>query len=58
MAQMLRNLPAMLKTQVRSLGQEAPGEGNGNPLPCSCLIPWLEEPGGLQSMRSQRFGHN
>ena len=34
----------------------APGGGNGNPLQYSCLkkIPWTEEPGGLQSMGSQR----
>ena len=31
----------------------SPGEGNGNP-----VIPWREEPGGLQSMGSQRVGHN
>ena len=31
------------------------GEGNDNPLQYSCLkIPWMEEPGGLQSMGSQR----
>ena len=31
------------------------GEGNGYPLQCSCLEnPWTEEPGGLQSMDSQR----
>ena len=36
-----------------------PGEGNGNPLQYSCLeTPWTEEPGGLQSMESQRFGHD
>ena len=36
-----------------------PGEGNGNPLQYSCLeIPWTEEPGGLQSMGSQRVGHD
>ena len=30
------------------------GEGNGNPLQCSCLEnPWTVEPGGLPSMRSQ-----
>ena len=31
-----------------------PGEGNGNPLQCSCLgkIPWTGEPGGLQPMGS------
>ena len=35
-----------------------PGEENGNPLQDSCWrIPWTEEPGGLQSMASQRVGH-
>ena len=35
---MAKNLPAMQKTQVRSLGWEDPLEkGNGNPLQCSCL---------------------
>ena len=34
----------------------SPGEGNGYPLQYSCLrIPWTEEPGGLQSMRSQEL---
>ena len=32
------------------------GEGNGNPL--VCRIPWMEGPGGLQSMGWQRVGHN
>ena len=37
----------------------SPGEGNGNPLQYSCLeIPWMEEPGRLQSMGSQRVGHD
>ena len=36
-----------------------PGVGNGNPFQCSCLkIPWTEEPDGLQSMGSQRVGHD
>ena len=35
-AQMVKNLPAMQETQVRSLGR-FPGEGNGNPLQYSCL---------------------
>ena len=36
-----------------------PGEGNGNPLQYSCLeIPRAEEPGRLQSMGSQRVGHD
>ena len=37
------------------------GEGNGNPTHSSLLawrIPWTEEPGGLQSMGSQRVGHD
>ena len=36
-----------------------PGEGNGNPLQHSCLeIPWMEEPGRLRSMGSQRVRHD
>ena len=35
------------------------GEGNGNPLQYSCLeIPCIEEPGRLQSIGSQRVGHD
>ena len=35
------------------------GEGNGNPLQCSCLeSPRDGEPGGLPSMGSHRVGHN
>ena len=60
MAQTVKNLPAVQKTGIPSLGQEdSPGEGNGNPLQNSCLEnPWTEEPGGQQSMASQRVGHN
>ena len=37
----------------------SPGGGNGNPLQYYCLeIPWMEEPGGLQSIGSQRVGHD
>ena len=37
-AQLVKNLPAVQETWVRSLGQEdSPGEGNGNPLQYSCL---------------------
>ena len=37
----------------------SPGEGNGNPLQYSCLgNPWTEETGRLQSMGSQRVGHD
>ena len=35
---MVKNMPAMQETQVRSLGQEDPlDKGNGNPLQYSCL---------------------
>ena len=35
---MIKNLPTMQETQVRSLGQEdSPGGGHGNPLQYSCL---------------------
>ena len=56
MAQMVKNLPAMLET----LGWEDPLE-KGKPTHSSILawrIPWTEEPGGLQSMGSQRVGHD
>ena len=37
-AQMVKHLPAMQETWVRSLGwEDSPGEGNGNPLQHSCL---------------------
>ena len=37
----------------------SPGEGNSNPLQYYCLEnPWTEEPGRLQSMGSQRVGHD
>ena len=37
----------------------SPGEGNGNPFQYSSWrIPWTEEPGDLQSMGSQRVGHD
>ena len=38
----------------------SPGEGNGNPLQYSCLENYMdrEDPGRLQSVRSQRVGHN
>ena len=53
-------MPAMEGMWVQSLGREdAPGEGNGNPLQYSCLgNPWTEEPGGLESTGSQRVSHD
>ena len=39
--------------------ERSSGEGNGNPLQYSCLeIPWMEEPGRLQSLGSQRVRHD
>ena len=57
---MVKNLPAMQETRVRSLGREDPLE-KGMATHSSILawrIPWAEEPCGLQSMGSQRVGHN
>ena len=53
-------MPTVRKTQVQSLGQgRSPGEGNGNPLQYSCLEnPQDGGAGRLQSMRSQRVGHD
>ena len=51
MAQMVKNLPSVQETQVRSLGREDPVQ-KGMTTHCSilaCRIPWAEEPGGLQS---------
>ena len=50
----------MLDTQVRSLGQENPLEMEmaTHSSILAWIIPWTEEPGGLQSMGSQRVGHN
>ena len=60
LAQMVRSLPAMRETWVRSLGWEDPLE-EGMATISNILawrIPWTEEPGGLQSMASQRAGHD
>ena len=57
---MVKNLPAMQKARVRSLGQEDPLE-KGMTTHSSILAlkkPWTEESGGLQSMRLQRIGHD
>ena len=60
-AQMVKKyLPAMQKTLVQSLGWEDLLE-KGTAAYSSILAwrnPWTMEPGGLQSMGSQRAGHN
>ena len=56
MAQMVKNLPPLQKTQIQSLGQEDLLE-KGVATHSSILawrIPWTEEPGGLESMGSQK----
>ena len=59
-AQMVKNLPPMQETQVLSLSQEDALEKematHSGSLAWS--IPWTKEPGGLQSMGSQKVGHN
>ena len=57
---MVKNLPAIQETWVQFLGQEDPLE-KGMATHSSIFawrILWIEEPGGLQSMGSQRVGHN
>ena len=57
---MVKNLPAMQETWVRSLGQEDP-LGKEMATHSSILawrILWAEEPGRLQSTGSQRIGHD
>ena len=58
--QSIKNLPAMLETWVWSLGSEDALE-KGKVAHYSILtwrIPWTEEPDRLESMGSQRVGHN
>ena len=60
MAQTVKHLSAMLETRVQSLGQEDPLEKEmaTHSSILAWRIPWTEEPGRLQSMGSQRVGHN
>ena len=57
---MVRNPPAKQEMQVQSLGLEDPLEEEmaTHSSILARKIPWTEEPGGLQSMWSQRVGHN
>ena len=56
-AQIVKHLPAMQETQVRSVGQEDPLEKEmaTHSSILAWKIPWTEEPGGLQSMGSQNW---
>ena len=59
-AQMVKRLPTMQETQVRSLGQEDPleKEMETHSSILAWKIPRIEEPGRLQAMESQRVGHD
>ena len=57
---MIKHLPTMQETRVRSLVQEDPLEkemGTHSSI-LACGIPWAEKPGRLQSMGSQRVGQD
>ena len=57
---MVKNLPVMQETWVQTLGWEDSLE-KGMATYSRVLawrIPWIEKPGGLQSLGSQRVGHD
>ena len=56
----VKNPPAIQETRVQSLGQEDPLEKRmaTHSSILAWSISWTEEPGGLQSMLSQRVGHD
>ena len=60
MAQTGKRLPAVQETWVRSLGLEDPLEKEvaTHSSTLAWKTPWMEEPAGLQSMGSQRVGHD
>jgi len=57
---MVKHVPTMQETQVQSLGWEDPLEKEMATHSSILVwkIPWMEEPGRLQSMGSQRVGHD
>ena len=59
-AQMVKHLPTIRETWVQSLGREVPLEKKMaiHSSILACKIPWTEEPGRLQSVGSQRVGHD
>ena len=60
MAQAIKYSPGVQETWVQSLGQEDPLEKEmaTHSSILAWRIPWKEEPGGLESMGSQKVGHN
>ena len=59
-AQMVKRLPTMRETQVQSLGREDLLEQEMATYSSilAWKAPWTEKPGSLQSMGSQRVGHD
>ena len=57
---MVKSLPVMWETQVQSLGQKDPLEKEltTHSSFLAWRIPWTDDPGGLESMESQRVGHD
>ena len=60
MAQTVKYLSTIQETQVQSLGREDPLEKEmaTHSSTIAWKIPWMEEPGGLQSMGSLRVGYD
>ena len=60
MAQMIKHLSTIQETQVQSLGQEDPLEKEmaTHSSTLGWKIPWMEEPGKLQSIGLQRVSHD
>ena len=60
MAQTVKRLSTMWEAQVRALGWEDPLEKEmaTHSSTLAWKIPWMKEPGGLQSVVSQRVEHN
>ena len=60
MVQIVKSLPAMLETEIRSLSCDNPLEKvmATHSSILAWRIPWIEEAGGLQSMGSQKVTHN
>ena len=56
---MVKNLPVMQEIQVRSLGREDPLKDMATHSSIlAWRIPWMKNPGGLQSMGLQRVGYD
>ena len=60
MAQSVKNLLAMQETWVQFLGWEDPLEKGMaiHSITLAWRTPWIEQPGGLQFMESQKLGHD